>query len=193
VSWGNIGAKIGITGLGLALIALHILYPALKVDVVTVTLFAIAILPWLYSYIESAKLPGGVEIKFRDIREAGEKISRVPRPELAAEEAKTKGSDAATTPQLEDPNLALVDLRIKIEQSLRVLANKHGVEEHNQGVQRLLTELTRRGIVEKDKASSLILLIRAGNEAAHGAKVDPAIARWAGEWGPAIVEAVRGL
>lgn len=190
----NAGVKAGITGLGLALIVVHILHPALKVDAITVSIFAITILPWLYSYIESAKLPGGIEIKFRDISEAGEEISRSLRPELiAAEKAQDSEAVAENTLQLQDPNLALVDLRIKIERSLRALAKKRGLEENKPALYNLLTELIKRRLIPGETADALRRLIRAGNDAAHGAKVDPAITEWARDWGPTIVEAVQGL
>lgn len=190
----NVGVKVGITGLGLGLIVLHVSEPALKVDAITVSLFLIAILPWFYSYIESAKLPGGFEIKFRDIKEAGEKISRSLKPQsIAAEELQLSEVKTENTLQLRDPNLALVDLRIKIERSLRTLAKIHGLNESKLPLQRLLGELIKQGVIPDETAKALKDLIRAGNGAAHGAKVDPQVTKWARDRGPEIVQAVENL
>jgi hypothetical protein len=37
----------------------------LQIDAITLGLTAIALLPWLYTFIESAELPGGVVVRFR--------------------------------------------------------------------------------------------------------------------------------
>jgi hypothetical protein len=39
-----------------------------KIEPVTLGLAALAVLPWLSSIIDSAKLPGGWEVKFRDVQ-----------------------------------------------------------------------------------------------------------------------------
>ena len=70
--------KAVITIVALGVIALRVYYPDLKIDAVTFGLMVVAILPWLSELIESAKFPGGWEVKFRDVKEARAKVTTFP-------------------------------------------------------------------------------------------------------------------
>jgi hypothetical protein len=72
--------KAVITVVALGVIVLRIYYPDVRIDAVTFGLFVVAILPWLSELIESAKFPGGWEVKFRDVREAGAKVTSSSPP-----------------------------------------------------------------------------------------------------------------
>jgi hypothetical protein len=58
INW--LKAVISIIAIGT--IFLRMLMPELKIDSITLTLMAMAILPWLSELIESAKFPGGWEV-----------------------------------------------------------------------------------------------------------------------------------
>jgi hypothetical protein len=47
----------------IAAVVAHLVWPNLKIDIVTVTLLAIACLPWLRGIVSSVDLPGGTSIK----------------------------------------------------------------------------------------------------------------------------------
>jgi len=49
------------------LIIVHMIWPGLMVDAITLGLLVIVILPWLPALLENAKLPGGWELTFRKI------------------------------------------------------------------------------------------------------------------------------
>ena len=59
--------RIGITASAVCLLTIKLLFPNLHWDITALVIFAIAILPWLTSIIETAKLPGGLEFKFREV------------------------------------------------------------------------------------------------------------------------------
>ena len=70
----------------------------------------------------------------------------------------------------EDPNLALVGVRIGIERRVRVIAGLLGLDEH-QPLARLVNEIHERGIFPESFSDGLTRLVEYGNAAAHGATI----------------------
>jgi len=66
--------RIFISGAAIAILATRTVFPELSIDAIALGLLALAILPWVTSLLESAELPGGIKITFRQVREAGEKV-----------------------------------------------------------------------------------------------------------------------
>ena len=176
---------VAATVLGVAQISL----PDLKIDSITVGLFVLAILPWLAALIQRAKLPGGWEITFRDVQDAGRRA------------APAKGGDDRAKPSLPfsvlevadlDANLALVYLRIEIEQRLRIIAER--AELNSTGsLARLFRDLRRSRIIDDAAFSGLEELIHAGNQAAHGAQVEPSVRDSVLQLAPSIINALDQL
>ncbi len=190
--------KIIISCGGLLILVIHLIWPAIKIDVVHLGLILIVILPWLSSLIESAEFPGGWKIKFRDIQQAGAKITGIedtttttttttttPPPEAIESKSKPSFLDVMDN----DPNLALVGLRIGIEKRIRKLAELEGLK-IKQSLSRLLRELQSNGVLNHLVFSGLQEIVMAGNQAAHGAKVEPSIADWAFTYGQDILSAL---
>ncbi len=61
------GLRLLISVGALALLGTQLVAPSLRLDAVALGLVVLAVLPWLSSIIESAKLPGGWEVKFREV------------------------------------------------------------------------------------------------------------------------------
>ena len=178
----NLAVKLFITVGAIVFVIVHLVWPNLLIDAITLGLIVIAILPWLSSLIESAEFPGGWKIKFRDIEAAGEKVA-------------SESSIEAPTPTIEpaflsiaelDPNLSLVGLRIEIEKRLRSLAKKRSLPKQR-SLNALLDQLSRHHVLKEVSITGLRELIEAGNQAAHGAKVEESVALWALEHGPKIL------
>jgi hypothetical protein len=55
--------SVGVTTVAIAAVIAHLVWPNLKIDFVTVTLLAVACLPWLRGIVSSVDLPGGTSIK----------------------------------------------------------------------------------------------------------------------------------
>lgn len=140
--------KIVISTAAICVIFVRIWRPDLKIDAVTFGLIIVAVIPWLSELIESAKFPGGWEVKFRDLREAGEKVTG--SLSLQTSESVTPASPSFVAIAEHDPNLALVGLRIEIEKRLREYAMKHGIDERK-SLGNLLRELSRREILPQEK------------------------------------------
>ena len=59
--------RITITLGALVLLTIQVLWPQPRLDTTALGLLALAVIPWLSSLLESAKLPGGLELKFREV------------------------------------------------------------------------------------------------------------------------------
>jgi hypothetical protein len=186
--------KVVISLTAIAAIVVRMLYPDVRIDSITLGLMIVAVLPWLSELIESAKLPGGWEIKFRDIRAAGEKVTSA----ADASQSQEQNRPAAALPSFvsvanQDPNLALVGLRIEIELRVREIAERHDIFTKRRSLGYLIRELKRREILPSTVAYGLDELVIAGNQAAHGARVEPKVAQWAISTGPEILAALDEL
>jgi hypothetical protein len=169
-----------------AVIITRVYRPDLNIDAITLGLIIVALLPWLSVLIESAKFPGGWEIKFRNVQSAGQKVlEAAPVAGPTAEAPQPTYLDVVNR----DPNLALVGLRIEIEKRLRALAERYNLMDER-SVMRLFHRLRERGILNDASISGLQELVMAGNSAAHGAKVEPSVAAWAVDYGPQILAAL---
>jgi len=177
-------AKILVSAGAVAFIMARLMWPDLKVDAITLGLVIVAVLPWLSSLIESAKFPGGWEVKFRDVQRAGGKV--IAAEPMAAPEAAKSERPAYAYVADRDPNLALVGLRIEIEKRIRALGEKLGLR-GDPSITRLFVQLRDKGVLQDASLSGLQELIRAGNEAAHGATVEPSVASWALDYGPQVL------
>lgn len=180
--------KVGITGIACFLLFVRIFWPELKVDSITLGLLVVGVLPWLSNLIESAKFPGGWEVKFRDLEVAGREITKTVSPTTPAPttEPPEEPSPSYLKIASDDPNLSLVGLRIEIETRLRELAQAYGIGGHLP-LSRILRELRPHNMMIQEIEKALYQLIQAGNRAAHGARVDRDASSWAIDSGPEIL------
>lgn len=167
------------------LILVHHVWPAIEIDAITLGLVAVGLLPWLTSILESAKFPGGWEVKFREIEEAGSEIVR----SHSDSETKQDGQ-RLHEPEL-DSNLALVGLRIDLERVLRALSQDDPPAK-KLPLQRLVSNLRSAGKIDASTEQGLLRIVDAGNRAAHGAAVEPGVGQWVRESGPRIISALGG-
>lgn len=178
--------KAGITLVAAVLIVVRLIWPTMKIDEITIGLFVVALIPWLTSIVESLKMPGGWEIRLRDVKEAGRKIIETvpPAPESVSP------SFLAVAEQ--DPNLALVGLRMEIEKRLRTLAELAAISS-SQPLTGLLRQLRQDKVLDHKVFSGLSEIITAGNQAAHGARVEPGLSDWAFSNGSSVLAALDSI
>lgn len=177
ITWIKLAVSVG----AVAAIVCRLIRPNIKFDVISLGLFVVAVVPWLSSILDSVKFPGGWEVKFHDVERAAFQVTAGAEPKSTAVSEPVFVSIAS-----QDPNLALVGLRIEIEKRLRQLAVTHGVPER-QPLWRMLNELGRKQILDPQACQGLNELINAGNNAAHGATVQDSVAQWAIDYGPKIL------
>lgn len=171
---------------GLVLALVHIIWPKLAIDAVTLALIVIAILPWLAPLVKSLEVPGGWKVEFQDLQKAA---SRAESAGLLAAEA--SGKEATFSFQSiasRDPNLALAGLRIEIEKRLSSLAGIHGLNpRHPLSVGQSLRALAQADVLTKEERSILTDMVDMLNAAVHGAEVDSRAAAWAIDVGPRLL------
>ena len=205
--------KILVTGLAAVLVVVHLAYPEVEVDLVTVALLMVGLTPWLAPIIKSLELPGGIKIELQDVQRATQKVTSAPppphrlapggqgpgRPELPGGPVREAPGlypgpllDNLNTVARTDPNLALVGLRIEIERLLNAIARGHEISKPSASAPAgvLLRSLQKAGVLPPALASGLRELIDFGNRAAHGAEVSREAAEWALERAPEILDAL---
>jgi len=172
----------------LALALGHLLWPSLAIDAITLTLLAIALVPWLAPLFKSLELPGGWKVEFQEqLRQTIERAEQVGLLAPPAAPAAPPIEYSFLRLADEDPNLALAGLRIEIEKRLVALAEKHGIEVRGRGLGQLLRLLSDRSILGQQERSILSDLTGLLNSAVHGASVDQKTAEWAMEIGPRLL------
>jgi hypothetical protein len=60
---------------------LHIIWPNLRIDSITIVLLCLVVLPWIFPYIKAIELPGGFKIELRDIKWAIDKLALISKLE----------------------------------------------------------------------------------------------------------------
>jgi hypothetical protein len=112
--WLKISVSLG----AIAVIVARFVWPNLKVDIFTLALVILAVLPWLSGMIESAKFPGGWEVKFREqVNDLAKSVDiGVPKTETTQQL-----TDIRTTALLqvsESPAVAIVEAWRLVENAL---------------------------------------------------------------------------
>jgi hypothetical protein len=185
----NMILKIIVSLSALVGILIHAIFPNFRIDIITIGLFLIGIIPWLSSLIDSFELPGGWKLKFAQLEETRKRAEKVG---LISGDT-TKNDSKPYTFQMignNDPNLALAGLRIEIERRLIQLAENNNIGTNMQGAGRLLQMLSGRDLVGNEEKSVLIDMITLLNSAVHGARIDARSYSWAMQYGPEILNSL---
>lgn len=179
---------VTLAALGLALT--HLLFPSLAIDVITLGLLAVAIIPWLAPLIKSLELPGGWKVELQEMYQVSTRAQDAglisDSDSLAAEHSFQLVADR-------DPNLALAGLRIEIERRLLRLAEQHQVPLRSRGISTILRELDKRGVLTTEQRSVLSDMVGLLNSAVHGAEVDQRASEWAMQIGPGLLQSLDKL
>ncbi len=171
----------------LILALLHLIWPSLSIDTITLILIIIAILPWLSPLIKSFEIPGGWKVEFQDLIHTS---SRAETAGLLALKSSDEELFSFQTIAKQDANLALAGLRIEIEKRLMRLAianNLNAQKNRPMGIGQLLGVLTKEKILTDEERAILADMINLLNSAVHGAKVDSRSANWAIDIGPRLL------
>jgi hypothetical protein len=75
------GLKYGITIAAIVIAFIHLIWPSLSIDAITITLLFIALVPWLSPLFKSLEFPGGWKIEFQEMKEQlGTMIAKQTEP-----------------------------------------------------------------------------------------------------------------
>lgn len=189
---------VSITSTAAVLVVLHMVFPNLGIDAITVALVVLGALPWLLPFLKSLELPGGVKVELVDAKAATEKIIMESIP-AAADASVVTMDDAQNVVETlrhvagRDPNLALVGFRIELERRLLRIAEERSIDSKRMSLHRLIRELQDRGVLPPEVAGGVSDLVALGNRAAHGVEVSPDASAWVLEIGPSILARLEAL
>ena len=152
-----------------------------SISTIAAIFIGLAFLPWFLDLFDEIKLPGGLELKLRNIEAKLDQEGREPEFE---------DKEAFEFFRPEDPNLAMVGLRIEIEKRLRRIAkNRDIASEHGRplAVRQLLRELEAIGAVGHNAVSMIADMMPVLNAAAHGAEFPSESSEWVLKNGPRLL------
>ena len=155
-----------------------------SISLIGAAALALAIIPWVFEFIKSIKIPGGFEVEFNELKKRVEEELPQPPP-IAAPNNQHVFLDVYET----DPLLALAGLRIEIEKRLRKLAEMRGISESG-SVARLLRELRARQAIGPNIASIISDMLPTLNRAVHAQDIPPDAGDWVLKNGPNILAAL---
>lgn len=170
--------QFGITAVALLVAFAHLVLPKLTIDAITVTLFFIALIPWLAPLFKSLEFPGGLKVEFQDFERAQDEAEKAGLLAKTAEGEHRKKYSFQLVAK-EDPILALAGLRIEIEKRLTDIAESKGLKTENAGVGRLLRMLSEKQLLSYEQHSVLADMVVLLNKAVHGENIDERAAEWA--------------
>jgi hypothetical protein len=176
----------------LLLAFIHITWPSIRIDSITLILLFIAALPWLAPFVKSFEFSNGFKVELRDMNKAIDKAREAGLVAITSPDSE-RAEHAFQKIAAEDPNLALAGLRIEIERRLVRLSEKHNINIRSRGVGQLLRSLDQNGVLTSEQRRALADLISLLNSAVHGASVDPQVAEWAMEIAPGLLESLNRL
>ena len=179
--------QIWITLGALAIAAIHVWWPTLAIDAVTVTLVLAAIVPWLAPLFKKLKLPGGWEFEFQELQQTKERAEKAGLLSAAPPALAAPPRYSFQLVADEDPNLALAGLRIEIERRLVQLAEANGIDRSRRSAGALLRLLAERQVLTYEQQSVLSDMLGMLNQAVHGATVPRDAADWAMQVGPPLL------
>jgi len=165
--------QIAISLLACVLLIAHLMWPDLKIDAITLTLFGMAVVPWLGSVFKSLEMPGGWKFEFKDFAAAvtNAETSGLLAPEKVALTGQTE-------PQLNYsalidtyPKLAVIGLRVDIEMRLRELASRNGIKDQKLSATALTRQLAKLQVLTGQESVALLGILASLNPIVHGAEI----------------------
>ena len=165
--------RIAISLLAGALLIAHLIWPSLKIDAITLTLFGLAIIPWLGNIFKSLEMPGGWKFEFKDFANAANvaEASGLLAPQKIAITEQTR-SDVTYRDLLDTyPRLAVIGLRIDIEIRLRELADRNSITDQKASATTLTRQLVKLGVLTGPESVALLGILASLNSVVHGAEI----------------------
>ena len=185
-----------ITALAIELIIIHIIWPSLAIDSITLGLIVIAAIPWLFPFVNSIEF-GDLKIGFKETNDI---IKNIIDSGLVAEPKTMKAFGLAPQPKRvlqissdKDPNLALAHLRLEIGEKLKDIAKNKNIAIGKMDSGQVLIALSKDGIFYNKEKVALQNLIEILDRAVHGADVDNKAAKDLMSTGETILNSLDAL
>ena len=180
--------QITISVVAIALAVAHMVWPAIKVDSITIVLMVISVLPWLAPVIKSLELPGGYKIEFQEVQDAKQKADKAGLLDSTPKSGEPDPLYMQIAEQ--DPNLALAGLRIEIEKRLLRILKANDISTQRLSVGKMLKLLVDQQAINKDEYYALSDIVNVLNSAVHGATVSQDTVEYALDMGTSLLSAL---
>lgn len=176
--------------MAVAISVVHIIWPDLKIDAITLTLVILAIVPWMAPIFKSLEFPGGWKLEFQ------EELARVRQEAEVAgliDSRSMKNNVEYGFMEIAEsnPGLAMAGLRIEIEKSLKAIAKHEGIEFKRYGINFLIRGLYEKQIISNQEKAALADIIGTLNRAVHGEELDYHATLWVIDIGPQILSSLN--
>jgi hypothetical protein len=163
----------------------HFLFPQLKLDMVTVSLVALAVVPWLAPIVKSIELPGGFKLELQELAKVSEQA--IDSGLIQSDNTENMHEFWFIRLTNEDPKLAFAALRVEIEKRLRKLADHQGLKDDFKSLGDVLLYLMLTeeiSLEQKDVFSKVFEIVR---DAYHGAEINSEAIQWAKNTGVGLL------
>ena len=184
--------QISISVIGILLIAAHLIWPELKVDSITVVIFAIIIIPWLAPVFKTLEFPGGMKLEY-NLEKVTQKLE-----DSGLINSKNNVGSSSTHHKYSfmnvvdiDSELALTGLRMEIESRLQQLSEYAPIQVKNKSVGALTKSLEANDLLTRKETSAINDLLPILNRAAHGEKIERNLHNWVMEIGPQLLDTLE--
>ncbi|MDZ4792685.1 MAG: hypothetical protein SGI83_00245 [Bacteroidota bacterium] len=182
--------KIIITAVAILVAAAHIIFPGIKIDMITVALLAMCFIPWVEPLFKSVGLPGGIQFEFQDLK----KIEADAKKAGLITTGNSNNESVTILPlynfiEIAEQNkeLALLSLRVEIEKKIREIATAHKIHTVQYSVLRLIGLLKKKNILTEAETIVLENMLQVLKKAANATEHDEREAKWVIEYGPSII------
>ena len=169
-----------------ALAVIHVVFPKLAIDSVTISLLLVAAIPWLGRFVKTLELERVGKVEFRDVQRIEKQAAAA---DLVAPDQAPNPEAAKDLENVADPNLALAGIRLALERKLLELADAAGLKTTRRGVY-LLAELEGVDAIFSPEFFVFRNFFSLLNSAVHGATVDRAAADKALTMGRNLLESL---
>jgi len=174
--------KTWVSIIAVVLVILHMLFPNLAIDSITVTLFVIALIPWMSSFLKSVTLPGGFGVEYKDLEKISEKVEK-----FGIFESVLYRKNDQYEPNVFEPELILAWLRIEIEKRIRKICEIKEIGDKQRGLSGMLNILQHKEVLSAQEINILRDINYSLNKAAHGQHVNQRVTRWIIDIAPKIL------
>ncbi|WP_120512771.1 DUF4145 domain-containing protein [Photobacterium salinisoli] len=133
----------------------HVFVDTIDVDAITIVLMVLATLPWVFPYLKSLELPGGIKVEMKNALEKVEQAA-----------AEIDGPEQTSGYQGVDAALAFIALRVEIEKIVR--RYQPDLRSSRYSLPAQLHRLAKENVINQHLADALLDIVKLGNAASQG-------------------------
>lgn len=185
--------QILITIISLSIALVHVIFPNIRIDSITIIFFIVAVIPWLFPLFKSLELPGGFKFEFQELEQVSKQMKEVG---LTGDSLYDKNNKDYTFVEIadENPQLALAGLRMELEKKLKEIYRidrENGiVMSRRTSIGWIMRDLLERKIISADEKDALSNMVNVLNKAIHGDNLDFKTTQWVIDIGPKVLNAM---